>query len=211
MIRWARRKFSFNSNPWAISKLAQIFRPSNTSCFPSRTQRGCSTSQKVQSKNFAQAKFTRALHHNVPPATVRTYQPGDKLLVWREKIVENRTGEWLGPYTVIIIHHKTKIAFVQNKPESLYERYNTTQVEPFLALKPAATSYFQTLHRMFLQSLPPFFFKNPPKSALEPRTLLRSSAALVIDHNGVPDVSSPSPPLSVQVTEIIDGAGPRAH
>ena len=57
--------------------------------------------RRYMAKHLAQAKVTRALHQNIPPATDRRYQPGDKVIIWREKIVENRIGKWMGPYTVI--------------------------------------------------------------------------------------------------------------
>lgn len=41
---------------------------------------------------LARAKFKRALHHNPPPASDITYPTGGKVLVWREKQVENRIG-----------------------------------------------------------------------------------------------------------------------
>lgn len=36
----------------------------------------------------------RALRHNVPPAADNSFEVGDQVFVFREKQVNNRTGEW---------------------------------------------------------------------------------------------------------------------
>ncbi len=40
-------------------------------------------------------RVSRALKHAVPSARDRLYQPGDQVLVWRERQVNNRIGEWV--------------------------------------------------------------------------------------------------------------------
>lgn len=35
-------------------------------------------------------RITRALLHNVPSATDATFEPGDQVLVWREKVHSNK-------------------------------------------------------------------------------------------------------------------------
>ena len=56
----------------------------------------------------------------------------DDVQVWREKQVENRIGEWIGPFTVVTTDSRAKIVVVQNNADSALERFNTTQVTPFL-------------------------------------------------------------------------------
>ena len=97
-------------------------------------------------KHLAQARVERALNHNTPPATDRTYQPGEQVLIWREKLIENRIGEWVGLYTVTCYDAQTKIVLVQKNADSPHERYNSVQAKPFLMPEVAATDYFQTLH-----------------------------------------------------------------
>ena len=82
----------------------------------------------------------------VKQATDRTYQPGDKVLVWREKLVENQIGEWIGPYTVTNYDAQAKIVLVQKDENSHHERYNLVQVKPFLSPEPASRNYFTTIH-----------------------------------------------------------------
>ncbi len=54
--------------------------------------------RRLTSKHLSQARVRRALVHQTPQATNVTYQPGNKVLVRREKLVENRIGEWVCPY-----------------------------------------------------------------------------------------------------------------
>ena len=51
----------------------------------------------------AQSKLKRALKHQSPKMQNYIYSLGEKVLVWREKIVSNRIGKFLGPFTVL--HH----------------------------------------------------------------------------------------------------------
>ena len=50
-------------------------------------------SKRIMIKSLAQAKISRALRQNTPPASKFTYQTGNEVLVWREKVVENRIGQ----------------------------------------------------------------------------------------------------------------------
>lgn len=51
------------------------------------------SARRLMAQHLAQPKVTSALNHNTQPATNVTYQPGDLVLVWREKIVENLIGQ----------------------------------------------------------------------------------------------------------------------
>ena len=73
-------------------------------------------------KHMAQVRIVRALKHNTPSATDHVYQPGDKVLVWREKLVENRIGEWIGPYTANSFDENSRIVLVQKSEDSPHER-----------------------------------------------------------------------------------------
>jgi len=41
------------------------------------------------------------LKHAMPSASDRLYQPGDKVLVWKEKQVDSRIGECLRPFDIV--------------------------------------------------------------------------------------------------------------
>lgn len=51
-------------------------------------------------QHIAEVRAERALHHAIPPATSVTYERGNEVLVWREKLANNRVGEWVGPFIV---------------------------------------------------------------------------------------------------------------
>ncbi len=51
-------------------------------------------------KHMAKMRVRRALKHEVPSSSDRLYQPGDQVLVWMERHVNNRIGEWVGHFLV---------------------------------------------------------------------------------------------------------------
>ncbi len=97
-------------------------------------------------KSLAQSRIRRALQHQTPPATDFIYNPGDKVFVWREKVVENRIGELVCPYVVVSVDAQAEIVLVQKDADSQYERYNIVQIRPFLLPEAAATGNLETLH-----------------------------------------------------------------
>ena len=72
--------------------------------------------RRYMSQHFAQAKVNRALKHQFPAASHPTYTPGEQVLVWREKLIENRIGEWIDPYTVETVDHDSKIVVIKKTP-----------------------------------------------------------------------------------------------
>ena len=70
--------------------------------------------------------INQVLQHQTPQATDRTFQPSDEVLMWREKVLENRICEWVGPYKVITFDAMARIVLVQKDENALYERYNIT-------------------------------------------------------------------------------------
>ncbi len=100
-------------------------------------------------KHLARARITRALKQSIRSATDNTFEPGDKRLVWREKLVENRIGEWVGPYIVRSNDAKGGIVLVQKDENSAHERYNLAQVRPFLEPGAAEISFLDNLHSSF--------------------------------------------------------------
>ncbi len=97
-------------------------------------------------KSLAQSRIRRAPQHQTPPATDLIYNPGDKVLVWREKVVENRIGELVGPYILVSVDAQAKIVLVQKDADSKHGRYNIVRIRTFLLREAAATGYLETLH-----------------------------------------------------------------
>ena len=98
------------------------------------------------SRHFADNKIQRDLQHNTLPAADRDYSPGDKVLIWWEKQVENRIGEWIGPYTVVSYDAEARIVLVQLSADAQYERCYTVQSKPFEARSETAARFMCILH-----------------------------------------------------------------
>ena len=116
---------------------------------PSLAERAEAAQQarQLMAKHLAQVRIIRALKHNTPSATDRVYKPGDKVLVWREKLVENRIGEWIGPYTVKSFNEDFRIVLVQQSEDAPQKRYNITQVKPFLGPEEASTCFVNDVRK----------------------------------------------------------------
>lgn len=87
--------------------------------------------RKEMAERMAELRMRRALHHDVPPSCERTYEPGDKVLVWREKLIANRIGEWLGPYDVDSVDYDKKLVFIRDTKVGQARPFNIAQVKPY--------------------------------------------------------------------------------
>lgn len=68
--------------------------------------------RRLTSNQMAGSRVAWALKNNTPPAADSIYYPLDNVLVWREKQVENRIGEWLSPFVVISVDDDAKIILI---------------------------------------------------------------------------------------------------
>ena len=105
------------------------------------------TARKEMEKHVAKMKINRALNHMVPKAANRSYQPGDKVLVWREEVVDSRIGEWLGPFSVSSFEPEKKLVLVQDDKGGSPKPFNVLQVKPYLEPTDVAHSFMSDLHR----------------------------------------------------------------
>ena len=78
---------------------------------------------------MAKMRVARGLRHSVPLAANRAYDPGDQVLVWREKIVNHRIGEWLGPFTVLGMDASKKLVYIQDVKAGAAHLFNVAQVK----------------------------------------------------------------------------------
>ena len=101
--------------------------------------------RRYMAHHLAQVRVKPALHFQTPQETDQTYQTGDKVHVWREKLVENRIGEWSGPYTLYSYDAAARIMLVQKDPESPYERYNITQIITFVGPVAMANNFVESI------------------------------------------------------------------
>ena len=116
-------------------------RSENATERPTTAQRGevAEMARKEMSRIMATMKTRRALHHAVPPSCDRTYELGDKVLIWREKQVSQRIGEWLGPFEVNAVDYNRKLVFVRDVKIGQARPFNVAQVKPYLS--PEVLSY----------------------------------------------------------------------
>ena len=77
------------------------------------------TTHNEMEKPMSKMRINRALRHAVPTAANRSYGRGDQVLVWREKIVEHRIGEWLGPFSVASFQPEMKLVLIQDESGEL--------------------------------------------------------------------------------------------
>ena len=80
-------------------------------------------------KCMAELRVRRALNHSTPNASIRAYSPGDQVLVWRERVVDNRIGEWTGLFTVIAADEAKKIVFVLDVRIGAGRPFNIAQMK----------------------------------------------------------------------------------
>lgn len=84
--------------------------------------------------------------HNTPPATDTIYKPGDHVLIWREKQVENRISDWLCPYVAVSVYIDDNITLARKSTDSSIVRFLVTQAKHFMAEDEATADYLQSLH-----------------------------------------------------------------
>lgn len=90
---------------------------------------------------MAKVRIDRALHHAVPPAADVTYERNDEVLIWREKLLSNRIGEWVGPYPVDDWDPEKELVFVRDSPVGPCRPFNLAQVKKYLRAKVSSHTF----------------------------------------------------------------------
>ena len=137
-----------------FGELPQPFTPSeNRSDRPSLLDRSklATACRKEMSAPMAKVKLKRAMHHAVPPARDRSYEAGEKVLVWRERIVGNRTGEWLGPFKVDGVNYAKKLVYVRDVDIGPPSPFNGVQVKHYYSPELLAHYFLCDLDKAFEQ------------------------------------------------------------
>lgn len=88
---------------------------------------------------MGKARVTRALKHAVPPSADHPLKPGEPFLVWTENIVNNRIGEWIGPYTVENYGAEKRFVYVRYENDNAIKPFGIAQVKRYLS--PEITAY----------------------------------------------------------------------
>ena len=171
--------------------------------------------RRYVARHLATVRIKGALNHQTPLATKRNYQPGDKVLIWCEKQVENRIGQGIGPCIVVSINEVSRIVLVQLDPDSPYERYHITQVKHFIEGGKSETNFLSVVHHALSQ----FSSTGRMMDLINNRQVDNAATRLVV----VPDKNSTSSEQLSQsihmrkevafdtyATEIIQASDPRA-
>ena len=108
--------------------------------------RVANAARKEIEHHMARLRLQRALRHRVPRSADASFQPGDMVLVWREKRINNRIGEWVGPYSVATADYGTKIVHVQESQDDLARPYNFAQVKPYISEVNVSHAFLAELH-----------------------------------------------------------------
>ena len=85
--------------------------------------------RKEMEKEMAKVRIRRGLSHSVPRSADTFFDEGDLVLVWKEKVVENRIGEWKGPYRVQGFEKEKKLVFVKETEGGSPRPFNMSQVK----------------------------------------------------------------------------------
>ena len=101
--------------------------------------------RKEMETQVAKARIKRALQYRVPPATDVVYQPGDLVLVWRENLIQNRIGEWVGPHVVTGYESEHKLVFVRDVKIGAARPFNVAQVKRYHHPEELATNLVQDI------------------------------------------------------------------
>ena len=103
------------------------------------------TARKEMERHMATLKLKRAFKHNVPPAADIPFDVGDKVLVWREKIVNNLIGEWVGPFTVESFDLRRRFVHVRDVQVGPAKPFGFAQVKNYLSAESTTESLFAEL------------------------------------------------------------------
>lgn len=82
--------------------------------------------------HMAKLRVPRALRHNIPNAAGIEYEIGQRVLIWREKMVANRIGEWMGPYVVEGVNREGKQVYVKDVEVGPARPFGLAQVKPYV-------------------------------------------------------------------------------
>ena len=128
--------------PRAYTKIEQL--PER----PSLAERAqiANTARKEMLKIMSELRVKRALKHKVSESANAIFQPGDDdVLVRREKNVNNRVGEWIGPFSVERVEADKKILFIRDDKKNKENPFNFAQVKKYY--------HSDTLSRLYMTEL----------------------------------------------------------
>lgn len=87
------------------------------------------------SVQMAKLKLKGAVHNSVTLACDPTHKPVHKVIVWREKQVNNKIGEWQGSFTVTAFDADFNRVYVQDTTDKSLSPFNLVHVKPYYELQ----------------------------------------------------------------------------
>ena len=84
-------------------------------------------------KHMAKGRVSRALKNKAPPALDSTFNPGDQVFVWRENVINNRIGEWLGPFVIDSFNVSTKLVHIRCGKDDEIKPFSLAKIRRYYA------------------------------------------------------------------------------
>lgn len=102
-------------------------------------------------------RISRALRLNVPKATDMIFDPGDQVLVWREKGHSNKNGEYLGPFSVSHMDRNSKLVHIFDKSDTKPRPFSITQIKHYISPSTLSKQLFTNVKIPLTQFSTPSF------------------------------------------------------
>ena len=83
---------------------------------------------------------------NVPSDTDANFEPGDQILVWREKGHTQKNGEYKGPFKVASCDRIKKLVFIYDQPNGTPRPFSIAQVKHNISPSTLSSSFFSDLN-----------------------------------------------------------------
>lgn len=90
------------------------------------------TARKEMNAHMAKLRIQRALKRRTGTLKDACFQPGYKVLAWREKMVNNRIGEWMGPSIADAVEVEKKMVHVRDDKKCCVIPFNFYQVKKYM-------------------------------------------------------------------------------
>ena len=87
--------------------------------------------RKEMEQIMARMRVQRALKHATPISADRAFEVGSEVLVWRENTVDNRIGEFVGPFKVLGTDYERRLVYVQDCKIGPARPFNIAQVKTY--------------------------------------------------------------------------------
>lgn len=95
-------------------------------------------------QEMANICISRALKHEISGTVTVDLEPGAKVLRWRENVISNRIGEWIGPYTESKYDFKRKLVWLKDYTKN---PFSITHVKNHYPSEKSADTFIKTVQK----------------------------------------------------------------